>query len=195
MAEEKKTGTFSTEAIERMREFFVKNAKAEDGVRLDCITTLNTAMRLLLDMPRHPVGSAIDKTMNSLCRSGHATKPYMIEFNDAQGNKTLGVKPPEELQESILDAMLELADCETGWNVFGLSIMDGYHSVTLTLDYNDPEAPHIYWSDQWTSKGGWVEYEADELDEEITRHTKHWWDGFEKARKPRTCTTLWRILP
>ena len=195
MPDQEKKRTFSPGAVEQMRTFFVENANAEPGDRLDCITTMNAALRLLLGMPRHPVGSAVHKTMNSLRRTGHATEPRIIEFIDELGQKTIGVKRPEELSESVSAVMMEMTGNDMGWSVFGLSIMDGYHSVTLTLDHNDPDNPRIYWSDQWSSHGGWYEYTPQSLDEEITDDTQRWWDDFEPARKPRTRTTLWRVLP
>lgn len=195
MPDEKKRGTFALGAIEKTREFFIKNANAGSDERLDCITTMNAALRLLLTRPRHPVGSAVHKTMNSLRRSGRATRPRVIEFLDESGRKTIGIKPPVRLSESILAVMLEMAENEIGWSVFGLSIMDGFHSVTLTLDNNDPGKPRVFWSDQWSKRGGWEEFDQEGLDKEITRNTIRWWDDFEPTRKPRTRTTLWRVMP
>lgn len=195
MPDEKKKGLFTLEAIEKMREFFIKNANAGSDDRLDCITTMNTALRLLMARPRHPVGSAVHKTMNSLRRFGRATGPRIIEFFDESGQKTIGIKRPAKLSESILTVMLEMANNDIGWSVFGLSIMDGYHSVTLTLDNNDPEKPRIFWSDQWNSRGGWEEFDQEGLDKEVTRNTIRWWDDFKPAQKPRTRVTLWRVIP
>jgi len=195
MPKDNNPGIFSKEAIERMKKFFVFNAGLDDNERLDCITCLNTGMRLLLNMPKHPVGKAIHKTMNSFHRTGHASEPHVIEFNDQQGKLTAGIKPPKKLRESILDAMLEMSNFEKGWSVYGLSIMDGYHSVTLTLYSDNASNPHIFWSDQWPSKSGWQEYTREDLDEDISLLTQEWWDEFPASRKPRTCTTIWRILP
>lgn len=194
MPDEQKRGTFTLEEIERMREFFVNNANAGSDERLDCITTMNAALRLILDKPRHPVGNAVHKTMNSLRRSGRATWPRIIEFLDESGKKTIGIKRPEQLSESILAVMLEMVENEIGWSIFGLSIMDGYHSVTLTLDNNNPEKPGVFWSDQWSKRGGWEEFDQEGLDAEVTHHTIKWWDDFKPAEKPRTRTTLWRVM-
>ncbi len=71
--------------------------------------------------------------------------------------------------------------------------MDGFHSVTLTLDNNDPAKPRIYWSDQWPTKGGWKEYNRATLDAEITRLTQGWWNDQPEQRKHNTRTTLWRL--
>jgi len=195
MPDEKKKGLFTLAAVDKMREFFIKNANAGPDERLDCITTMNAALRLLLNRPRHPVGNAVDKTMNSLQRTGRAAGPRIIEFLDESGQITIGIKPPVKLSKSILAVMLEMADNEIGWSVFALSIMDGYHSVTLTLDNNDPKKPRAFWSDQWSKRGGWEEFDQEGLDKEITRHTIRWWDDFEPAKKPRTRSTLWRIIP
>jgi len=76
-----------------------------------------------------------------------------------------------------------------------MSLMDGYHSVTLTLDNSDPLALHIYWSDQWSTKGGWKEYNKEALDAEITHLTQAWWRPYDEKHKPNTRTTLWRLNP
>ncbi len=49
------------------------------------------------------------------------------------------------------------------------------------------------WSDQWSSKGGWKEYDRSGLDSEITRLTQAWWKEKPENLKPNTKTTLWRL--
>jgi hypothetical protein len=79
-----------------------------------------------------------------------------------------------------------------GWSIFGLSLMDGTHSVTLTLK-NDGTNQTLYWSDQWPTKGGWKQYTKAELDIEITNLTVKWWKKAKAKKKPKTRVTLWRI--
>jgi hypothetical protein len=74
-----------------------------------------------------------------------------------------------------------------------MSIDDGNHSVTLTLDANDPRAPRMYWSDQWESKGGWKEYTRSELDAEVTRLVQGWWDKQKEGRKFKPVVRVWRV--
>ena len=74
-----------------------------------------------------------------------------------------------------------------------MSLLDGYHSVTLTLDANDPTAPRIYWSDQWKSKGGWTEYTRATLDGEVTHLIQAWWDEQAVGKKFPPVIRLWRM--
>lgn len=186
--------TFTADAIERMKKYFMANAKpSEPGKkRDDCITCMNKGLRLLLDDLKQKVGSAVHKTMKALEKSGRATKRRDIEFRDAAGKKTKGVRRPNKLDENVWDVLQKLSGGDVGWSVFGLSIMDGEHSVTLTLDNSDPSKPRVYWSDQWSSKEGWKEYDRNSLNAEIEKLTKTWWDG-KGSTKPKTRATVWRV--
>ncbi|MBU0680015.1 MAG: peptidoglycan-binding protein [Proteobacteria bacterium] len=187
------TGTFAQADIDRMKKFFVANAAAASPK--SCIGTMNEGLRLLLNDPNQKVGSAVHLTMDALKASGHATSRNDIEFLDANGRVTKGVVRPDKLSASVLDEMLRIAKNEKGWSVFGLSILDGYHSVTLSLDNNNPEVIMVYWSDQWATRKGWQAFTKAALDAEITKLTQQWWDGQPANAKHRTRTTLWRILP
>lgn len=189
----KKGGTFTLEAIERMRSFFIENATSERPK--NCIRTMNIGLRILFDDPNQPIANTVHDTMRKFQESGRAGPLCINHFKDANGRMTTGIRRPETLMENLLEIMLELSENKIGWIVFGLSIMDGYHSVTLTLDNNNPEEPHIYWSDQWKSRKGWKEFSREGLDEEVTRLTKKWWDKMDPQKKPRTQVTLWRLLP
>lgn len=182
---------FPEDRVERAKAFFMKNAAAAD--HMDCITTLNHAVRTCyLEDPFLELGSQIDRTFAALTAKGFATAPRVIEFFDERGRPTVGVTAPYTLRESAFDALVSMAGGVRGWHVFGLSIMDGYHSVTLNLDLRDPSAPRVHWSDQWSSKGGWKEYDKAGLDEALTNHTRSWWSD---TKKPRSRATLWRLLP
>lgn len=183
--------TFTPEAIERMRVSFVDNARSASP--LSCIACMNQGLRLLLGDQSQAVGSEVQTTMAKLQQSSRAGAAQVIEFNDSRGRMTTGVRRPETLSGSIWDALLALAGNDVGWSVFGLSLMDGYHSVTLTLDNNDSSAPRVYWSDQWSSRGGWQEFSRASLDAEITRLIQQWWDKKPEGNKPRTRVTLWRL--
>ncbi len=183
--------TFSTEAITRMRNFFVQNAHSANPI--NCIACMNKGLRLLLDDPAQRLGSQVDQTMAQLARSGRAGAAHVIEFNDSRGRMTRGVRRPHTLRQNVWDTLINMAGGDVGSSVFGLSIMDGNHSVTLTLDNSDPGAPNIYWSDQWSSRGGWQQWDRSGLNNEITRWTQRWWDNAPSNRKPRTRVTLWRL--
>ena len=74
-----------------------------------------------------------------------------------------------------------------------MSLMDGYHSVLLTVDNHDRAKPRMYWSDQWQSKGGWKEYTRSSLDAEVVKLIQGWWDGQAEGKKHNTIVRLWRL--
>jgi hypothetical protein len=183
---------FPAERIARTRAFFEKNAAASGPEHMDCITTLNAAARILFEDPMIPVGSQIDHTMAALRGVGLAGPARVIEFNDENGRLTKGVTAPHSLRESVWDTVIGMTNGARGWNVFGLSLMDGYHSITLNVDTTNPASPTIYWSDQWSSNAGFKAHTKETLDAEITRLTSSWWNPVKKFK---TRTTLWRLTP
>jgi hypothetical protein len=166
--------TFSAADVERMKKFFVANAKSASP--LSCIACLNQGVRLVLDLPKQKVGSEVDVTARLLEASGHAGPVRSVGFFDAKGRPTSGTLSPVKLRESVWDVLLAMAGGDRGWSVFVMSLMDGYHSVTLSLDNNDPVNPKVYWSDQWSEKGGFKEYTKATLDAEIEHLTHAWWE-------------------
>jgi hypothetical protein len=78
---------------------------------------------------------------------------------------------------------------EKGFNVFGLSVMDGYHSVTMILDTSN--TPVVYWNDQHES---WKKMDKVALDKKIEDSTKKCWNKLlkEKDTKSKTRVTVWR---
>jgi len=184
--------TFTPESVERMRTYFVANATSAHPA--SCISTMNSGVRLLLNDPAQAVRGEVQTTMAQLQAAGRAGAARIIDFSDSAGRLTNGVRRPDVLRENVWDALFQLASGDVGWSVFGLSLMDGNHSVTLTLDNNNPSAPRVYWSDQWGTKGGWLEFNRTTLDAEITRLTQLWWDGEpDPLKKPKTRVTLWRL--
>lgn len=184
--------TFSEESIVRMRDYFKQNAKKTTPD--SCIVCLNKGVKLLLNNPNQKTTpESIEKTMGVLQTSGRAGTVRVIEFEDKKGRITTGTLYPDKLHESAWDAVIQIAGGDPGWSVFGLSLMDGNHSITLTLDNNIPSQPVIYWSDQWSSKGGWKQYDKAGLDGEITRLTQSWWKDQPEDRKFNTRMRLWRL--
>ena len=185
--------TFGDTEVTKMKEYFVANATS--AAPKSCIACMNDAMRILLGDSKQRVGSEVEKTMAKLQQSGHAGEARVIEFEDTKGRITYGTLYPDKLHESVWEAVKQLAGVDVGWSVFGMSVMDGNHSVTLTLDNNNPLRPTIYWSDQWSSKGGWKPYNRAELDAEVTRLIQGWWNKQPENRKFNTRLRLWRLNP
>jgi hypothetical protein len=184
--------TFTDEAIARSRAYFVQNARTEKD---SCIVALNKGLKLATGEPDlATTPKSIEATMGKVAAAGHSGEAYEIAFQSRNGRITRGGARPDKLDESVWDAVLALSGGDPGWSIFTLSLLDGYHSVTLTLDAADPAHPRVYWSDQWQSKGGWKEYTRATLDAEVTRLIQRWWDGQEEGRKHLTVVRLWRIL-
>ena len=126
-----------------------------------------------------------------------AESERMLEFVDKdEKDATYGSREPHHFKNnvSILKVLLEMSNDDIGWSVFALSIADGHHSVILTLDNNNPSNPKVYWSDQWLSKRGWMEYGEADLKKEIERITINAWKKLTKSNQRRnTMTRLWRF--
>ena len=184
--------TFSEDAITRTRTYFQRNAKAKP--QDSCIVALNNAAKLLYDDPKmKTTPHSIEKTMElfeAASRSGQANELW---FLDSRGRRNTGSQRPGALQNSVWDALIALAAGDAGWSVFTMSVMDGNHSVTLTLDNTNPSSPRVYWSDQWSTKGGWKSYDRSTLDQEVLHLVQSWWDGQEAGREFTTVVRLWRL--
>lgn len=194
--DDKNARRFKDEDVERAKAFWIQNATG--GNSLDCLLTLNKALRILYDDPAMKVSSTIDRTMNGLNKIGRATEVLHMGFFDEKGRKTFGVTEPKTLRKSVWDHMIAQAGSEPGYYMFGLSPLDGIHSVVLTLDTHDPEDPKVYWSDQWSSKGGWKLYPTKkDLDGEIEYRTNRWWKSelSSKKIKFKSDAKVWQLLP
>jgi N-acetyl-anhydromuramyl-L-alanine amidase AmpD len=188
--------------VERMRAEFVANAGAGAAKR-NCITITNAGLRQLYgprlqnpDGTGKALGSTVQDTMAALMGYGLTQLPEVFEFQDASGKRTLGVSRPDSLISSVeawLNAQGE-ANAQSAWYVFGLSIMDGYHSVVLALMFSGTGNPltRVYWADQIYS--GWDDVTGG-LDARITQKTQGWWDPLASNRKARTRVTVWPLNP
>jgi hypothetical protein len=198
--------TFSEDSIKRMKEYFIQNAQKPakprenpppappGGWQDSCIVALNKGMKTVTSKPDLPTTpETIEKTMEKIAASGHSSVAREVWFEDKRGNRSRGGARPEKLETSIWDTVMSLAGDDPGWSVFTMSMDDGNHSVTLTLDANDPRAPRMYWSDQWASKGGWKEYTRSELDAEVTSLVQGWWEKQSVGKKFKPVVRVWRV--
>ncbi len=195
--------TFSADAISRMRDFYQANSKATVGKK-NCLQTMNKGLRLLYDKPRMKLGSTVDlsmaalRNMNPRRAAGFRTRNFLTVKADGSTRRTTGITQPDKLRRSVWDYVIASAADAKGYSVFGMSPMDGYHSVFLVLDTNDPSDPKVYWMDQWESKGGWKLYASkQELDGEVENLTHNWWlSKFREAGKRfKTRCRLYQLIP
>jgi hypothetical protein len=186
-------------AVDRMKAAFVANSSG--GSQQNCITIANSGLRQLFgaklkndDGSAKALGSTIQDTMAALQGYGLAQAAQVFEFEDSSGRITKGVARPDHLHESVETWLLNQADANaaSGWYVFGLSLMDGYHSVVLAVNFSgigDPSTK-VYWADQIYS--GWDDVTGG-ADARITRLIQGWWDKLPANKKARTRVTVWPL--
>jgi hypothetical protein len=194
-------GCFSYDDIQAMKAVTVPNAAKAKGTRMDCITTMNAALRALYgdglknaDGSNKSLSSTVQDTMAALQSYGLASSGQVFEFRKADGGLTKGNSRPDHLDQSIEDWINNQADAQaqSGYYVFGLSIMDGYQSVLLVLQFGGKgdAATKVYWVDQ--IYGGWDDVTGG-VDARVTDRTQKWWDGADPH--PKTRATIWPLNP
>jgi Domain of unknown function (DUF4157) len=190
--------TFSLEAIAVLRGYHETNAALDkEGKVCDsCIVAVNKGFSKLYGRTGKELGTtnySIEKTMEGLTGKGLVSDKREIYFLNKRGVKTTGAAYPDKLEKSVWDSLIEMSNNDQGWIVYGMSLMDGEHSITITLDNNNPGSPKIFWSDQWGSKGGWKEFSKAGLDGEIVRLIRLWWNDMAEGKKHTTVVRLWRL--
>lgn len=188
--------TFSDADVTAARTSFEENAaKPKGGGRKECIVILNSVLKDIWQDPtqRH-TNQTIELAMQLFEAGGRAGAPREIWFTRSNGGITRGGARPEGVASSLWHAAVEMTGGDPGWSMFGLSLMDGYHALTLTVDNNDRSAPKVFLSDQvpgWTD--GWKEYAAADLEAHVLGMVQDWWDGMAEGRKHTTVIRLWRL--
>lgn len=125
-----------------------------DSDKHDCVTTINRSMRILLRDNLIPALKNMDDQMNKLIAMGYGGGKITINFKDHAGNMTTGnTNPAGYLNKSLTETIKESIGKESGYFLFGMSIMDGYHSVTIAVKSNgNPEYFEYQIYDQHGSK-------------------------------------------
>lgn len=188
--------TFTDAEMASVRRTFEDNAaKPKGGGRKECIVILNKVLQDLWQDPgQKHTNETIEKTMALFEAGGRAGPAREIWFTTRRGRVTRGGARPEGLQANVWQAAVDMAAGDPGWSMFGMSLMDGFHALTLTLDNNDPAKPTVLLSDQvpgWTD--GWKEYGRAELDAHVLDLVQGWWDDMPAGRKHTTVVRLWRL--
>jgi len=110
-------------------------AKHSSGKGDDCITCHNKAMKILTNNPSLKTGSKADLTRTKMQQQGYAGATKTFGFNDANGKPAKAAPDAASLSQSVGTAAVNGAkDIAYGESAaYGLSIMGGYHSMTLTV--------------------------------------------------------------
>jgi hypothetical protein len=203
------TRCFSAAEVANVVKAFEENAAAarsDSNDRCSCIVMLNVALGRLLPLElkqNRARGSSdrkvqmaalttetIEQAMQQLRDRGFAAVPLVMNFLDRR-NRTAGTLKPERLKGSVRDEVVKLSESSGCWYAYGMSIMDGYHSVLLLVDRRSDPAK-IYWLDQFS--GGLDNEVTDTLDERVTTKTQSWWQAVMDSKGKGYNTSL-RIWP
>jgi len=134
---------FNNGDVNRMINFFSTNASSTNPQ--DCITCHNTGMRTLLNDNTIRVGSQADLTISAMQDAGLANETISFGFNDQNGNQATGNASANNLVGSIGQTILDNStELEVGQStVFGVSILDGFHTMTVTATNVELAGPTI----------------------------------------------------
>ena len=160
------TGTFSSAQLWRMqklseidedarqqtnpygkRELYVVPNQNKFGA-YDCLVLARENAKIVLGVGTIPeLRKGLDGTMTNFLKdmhsSGYAGDLSQVNFSDQKGNLIRnGEKEIYGFSGPTIEAtMIDLAKDKPGLHVFGVSIADGHHSVTITLDNTNPNSP------------------------------------------------------
>jgi hypothetical protein len=212
--------TFHIDDVEQMKQTFLRAVRdARAGRPHECINLVREALGVLMRrgsaIPQQP-RNEMQGTMEYLNRQGSVSAYRQILFVDARGTRItrgIGLRP-ERPEQSVWTTMMDMArgsgGTRFGYSVFGLSLLDNFHSVVLTID-NRPHRlghPIVRWSDQTTRHGrGWEEMQEAAsghqasvrpgsprgLDEYVRYFTQTNWDSQPASARHWSIVRLWLL--
>lgn len=131
--------TFSNKQIIALFNYFNENAKKPAGKKDDCITCHNKGMKTVTKKPGLKTGSQADQTRSKMQQSGDAGPTSTFGFKDANGNKAATPAQTKTMDGSVGQQIANVSApsipagaMDNNTTVFGISIMDGYHTMTAT---------------------------------------------------------------
>ncbi len=228
-----KGATFDPELVRAAMLKLIKNAGLWNWIfssQKDCITTIREIVLPQL-YKKHPKNmKRIKKEVDTLCRlrgnrimdvmEGLKKAGFIVgskkripfkrnwEYRLVKGKKQ-SFKVPKNLRESAWNYIIKRSSKHEGWHIFGMSIMAGYHSVTVFVN-NRPGGPFLYWSDQIPRIGtktfepgseyGFRRYKNPHFDKYIELYTREKWDYKRKNHKKqpethdsKTDLEIWKL--
>jgi RHS repeat-associated protein len=129
---------FNTSEVDGMTNYFSQNARERNrGRGDDCLTCHIKGLDILTgtDVPsgnNSGIGNTIEKQRNAMQEAGLAEKTQSVGFEKADGSTALPAGQAESMETSLGVAVTESA-AGTDNSVFGISMADGYHTMTLTV--------------------------------------------------------------
>jgi hypothetical protein len=143
----------------------------------------------------------MDDQMKELIKTGYAGNQISIDFKDSNNKKTNGItNPAGYLNKTLSETVNQNLSDEAGYQFFGMSIMDGYHSVMIVVNNTDTANPTYNVLDQHGSmfspddpKNVNTWHTADELDTLLMDWTSNG-NTTNSGGKGKTTTTITPIL-
>ena len=165
-------GTFSNAQIWKLIElhrinYKLRSQKKQDQglthtglCTYDCLTLATGAARLLFNDNNIPAASEMKDQLSVLAKLGYAGDEKTFDFVNKNGQLTNGTSDPVGYDKKPSDLLVEMTNGKKGYHVFGISLADGFHSLTVILD-NTGTSPNFAILDQtgWT-----MQYQMKQLD-------------------------------
>lgn len=218
---------FWAHEVQRMKQFFLANVEArkKTGTNLTCVNTFRRGVSFLYDR-----SGDVRKSKNSLVQYGLSVPPdNSIESLMARAQVCGMASPvrvvqcispwgrkidegnwdkPVKLNENVWDVLMGMVNDDPRFSVFCLSLADGYHVATLTVDNRDRSNPKLYWADQTNNHNdGWEEYQRKDsghptkysknyvrgLNEYILYAIQEFWKRDDPRNRPTPIIRIWRL--
>ncbi len=180
---------FSEESVAEAQDRFMENALLGEA-RAHCIKIIHDFLpglfaqdpqlqrrveRTLRGLRQEGETYTIDATGEALRRLNLASPGTEIFFSSNSGNHRV---EPGALESSAWDTILGMVGDEVGWHIFGMSVFNGYHSVTVFVNNRPDGKKLVYWADQWAIGPGENFYQAEGSVSGLRRYEKEGFDRF-----------------
>lgn len=176
----------------------------------DCITTIREIVipslyegsdltEIQRRVAKNATENAMPQVMTGMQEAGFAHKPKTVAFKEKLRVFEKGtpfehkLSKPVNAKSSVSDYLESQVKGVPGWHAFGMSLLAGYHSVTIFVKVANSK-PRFYWADQVRvssemhedSEMGFREYSKVGLDNYIDHYIQSAWDA-NRSQK------LWKI--